>query len=893
MIAILRYALLIPVFILLASCGGGGGGGGDAPAQPAATNSATNTSSNTDTSEDEESPAFSVIASFMKGPVEGGTCKLFTVLDDGSIGSFITEAITRGNGRATLVNEIAYTGDTYVECIDGTYTDEASGESLTAPLMRTVMSLDGKDAEITLTPLTEIAYQLAFETGDVRTVLSEYNQLVADAFGFDGDIARTVPIDLRNEEAADDPGSRYAVLLALLSQFDADSNRSMSAIIDDLSDELIESAEFSESSLARLQNASEDVQESFVGNNVPVKVLQEASVAIGIEGPDGIPPDGYYFSVITPFVSNENPELRLRIAGAEVGATVNIALQVDLEVVSDSLPAEEENFGIIFPDISNLPDGVIEVRLWLEDEVGNAGEVLIDGLGKGDAAVELTGNLSYERVPFRATPERGLDFRNTMKMPARNIVVEARNQDGKLLGRTASDLEGNYEIHVAPDSQVTVHMQSQTVSTAKNSWNVQVVDNTDNQSIYELASELVNVGVDGTTIDLYAVAGREGSRYTDARTSGPFAILDTILLAKHTFIAVDPEIRYPNLVVNWSDRNSTVDGDDELGEIESAKFLSSEGIYLRGKEDDDTDEFDQSLVLHEWGHYFFDKLSRSDTFGGAHSLSDRLDPRTAYEEGFATVLAAIILDDPIYSDSYDENEATAYIINTEENIFDVSGWYSEASMISLLYDIYDDNDGGEDPVAVGLDVIYETLTGPGYTENIYLATVFSFVNQLSQNIDDPEVNRQIRELMALQGITGEGDQGLGETDDGGIDGALPLYREIEVDGDPVKFCLSDDEGEVNKLDSRYLVQVPILAEGSYVLTMSRASGDSDTDPDFRILDRGEFITGGFDTESNVEELVTVLVERIYIVDLYDQRNADDDDEVSGDACFEFRVARDS
>jgi len=96
---------------------------------------------------------------------------------------------------------------------------------------------------------------------------------------------------------------------------------------------------------------------------------------------------------------------------------------------------------------------------------------------------------------------------------------------------------------------------------------------------------------------------------------------------------VDPTIEFPALELRWSVENKTQLGNRALGQIgTSAYFPEEDGgvIYLLGEEGRDTDEYDQHVILHEWGHYFEHQLSRSDSIGGLHSLNDRLDARVRY-----------------------------------------------------------------------------------------------------------------------------------------------------------------------------------------------------------------------------------------------------------------------
>jgi hypothetical protein len=57
----------------------------------------------------------------------------------------------------------------------------------------------------------------------------------------------------------------------------------------------------------------------------------------------------------------------------------------------------------------------------------------------------------------------------------------------------------------------------------------------------------------------------------------------------------------------------------------------------------DTDHFDDSVVLHEYGHFLEDKYAKSDSPGGSHNGNSIIDPRLAWSEGFANFLQAAVL----------------------------------------------------------------------------------------------------------------------------------------------------------------------------------------------------------------------------------------------------------
>ena len=80
-----------------------------------------------------------------------------------------------------------------------------------------------------------------------------------------------------------------------------------------------------------------------------------------------------------------------------------------------------------------------------------------------------------------------------------------------------------------------------------------------------------------------------------------------------------------------------------------------DGIYILGDFTalgGDTDEFDQSVIAHEFGHYVEDRFGRSDSIGGDHGGSATLlDLRVAFGEGWGNAFSGMVLGDPIYRDS--------------------------------------------------------------------------------------------------------------------------------------------------------------------------------------------------------------------------------------------------
>lgn len=66
----------------------------------------------------------------------------------------------------------------------------------------------------------------------------------------------------------------------------------------------------------------------------------------------------------------------------------------------------------------------------------------------------------------------------------------------------------------------------------------------------------------------------------------------------------------------------------------------------------DPDEWDDDIILHEFGHAAADTISRDDSLGGAHSFEQQLDLRLSWSEGLANWISWSIRDDDIYLDAF-------------------------------------------------------------------------------------------------------------------------------------------------------------------------------------------------------------------------------------------------
>jgi PKD repeat protein len=390
----------------------------------------------------------------------------------------------------------------------------------------------------------------------------------------------------------------------------------------------------------------------------------------------------------------------------------------------------------------------------------------------------LRGTLVYDKVPVSPS---GLDFANTVTRPIRGAVVELVSGT-TVIGATVSGEDGSYAFSWTGPRMVRVRVKALTAVPV-----IRVEDNTAGDALYSMIS--AEVDNDSTaTLSLRASSGWGGTSYTGPRVTAPFAILDAAYASARFFLA-ERAVPFPDLRVNWSIDNRPEEGDKSTGQIGTSHWDFFE-LYLLGKEDADTDEFDDHIIAHEWGHYFESKLSRADSPGGSHAFGQLKDPRLSWGEGWATALGAMVFHpDDLYVDTLGLRQATAGIYySIEDNVAEdpTPGWFSEASVVHVFYDMWDPAGPGEpfDDVSVGAGAIYDDLVGFQKDTDAF-TTLFSFVKGLL--VADPSLEASMNALLAHRGvaapITNEFAIG-GETNDGGVAGALPVYTILAIDDPP-------------------------------------------------------------------------------------------------------------
>jgi hypothetical protein len=440
--------------------------------------------------------------------------------------------------------------------------------------------------------------------------------------------------------------------------------------------------------------------------------------------------------------------------------------------------------------------------------------------------VEISGKITYDRVPVSTTYDgmAKLDYVHTKKVASKNIIVKAVDTNGKVLAQTTTDKKGRYSLYVPENMNVKIRAYARMYK--KDFWDVSVVDNTNLKALYVIEGEYHNSQNKHNVINLHASSGWTGDGYTNQRIAAPFAILDSINQAMNKVISADKHAKFPQLTVNWSVNNIASPGDLDSGQIITSNYDGNRQLWILGDENGDTDEYDDHIIIHEWGHYFEDQFSRADNIGGPHSPGESLDIRVAFGEGWGNAWSGIATDNPIYFDTSGYKQSTGWYMDLENGEQDNPGWYSEGSIQRILYDLYDSTNESFDKTSLGFKPIYKVLVGaerntPAFT------SIFSFIDALKR--ENKSQRSAIDATVAHENISKITDSyGSNRINYANSSVVVPIYKKLSLDN-TIRVCTRNTYGVYNKLGNRDFIRVKIDKDGRYQFDVNSENYNADPD----------------------------------------------------------------
>ncbi|MEW6683569.1 MAG: hypothetical protein AB1451_11705 [Nitrospirota bacterium] len=431
------------------------------------------------------------------------------------------------------------------------------------------------------------------------------------------------------------------------------------------------------------------------------------------------------------------------------------------------------------------------------------GAILLVGCGVGggtptdDLICRGSGVIVGGKVTFikRLYNERGLTGGRDVK-PVRHALVEmVLEVDGRVVGTSYTDENGNYCVQArgVPIEFPAVYPRVAT-RTNPSRFKIAVVDSINNPqaSLYSRPG----ASLDGTRPGTYnrdiavPVLADLGSGLVFP-LSGAFNILDVATEGAEAAIALAGRPPSAELLVGWTP--GTVFGSGTIGTY----FVGDDptqrlaGIELSGgaggadPDSGDHDEFDDDVILHEFGHFMAYSFSKPAEAGGTHYLNDNTqDIRLAWSEGWATFFSAAVRNRSVmvntrggdpghpehdFSYSFEIETPHSDILSAPQigTPLEDHGIYttSEVSVSSVLWDLYDSRNESGDRYAMGLqgvwDLFTRLVTAPSNVSLETLATLFE--NQVGPSgITNLAATAKLRRV---QFFPDEYETGYGDYDD--------------------------------------------------------------------------------------------------------------------------------
>jgi hypothetical protein len=434
---------------------------------------------------------------------------------------------------------------------------------------------------------------------------------------------------------------------------------------------------------------------------------------------------------------------------------------------------------------------------------------------------------------------------------------------------TSTDESGAYSVSVPAGVNVQVVVNAQLYRDPTGPlprYSIAVRDNTNSDAIYALG-QTCNSGASGnTTCNLSAASGWGGSSYTSTRAAGAFSVLDTAWASVQRVLQANPNASFPSLNMFWSVNNRPASGcgannaaDLAQGCIGTSFYGGPANgvhrLYILGAANTDTDEYDVHVVAHEWGHYFQGAFSRDDQPGASHTGNELQDFRLSFSEGWGNAWSGMVWNDPIYRDSYGASQSQGFAVNVSRRTGTgaagdtlPAGWFREDTVQYVLWKLYDTLGRN----AAGFTPIYSVLTGSAFTQGVPLTGIHAFAETL--RTINPTAGASLSPILSDQGISNTSDGfGGGETNNAGQSGVLPIYTPYTTLGSSTQVCVSNVNGNTNKLRNFVYVRVTVPTTRSYTISAVDTAASPASDPDFDVY-QGGLITSGQGSSVGTETL---------------------------------------
>ncbi|MEK7280299.1 MAG: hypothetical protein AAB090_06600 [Nitrospirota bacterium] len=331
-----------------------------------------------------------------------------------------------------------------------------------------------------------------------------------------------------------------------------------------------------------------------------------------------------------------------------------------------------------------------------QDPCVNTGTPAVLGTGN---SISLSGSIRYEDKAYDNSGFTGA----TIFRPVRFATVEVvRCSDSQVLSGAATDATGGYSLVFTNTGTASVYLR-----VIADTGNAEIKNSTTDNAIYSVKSGRIDDSKGSShtaNIDITVSSG----------AGGAFNILDVLtdgILYLKGLVVTNP----PLLTAFW--QTNSCDG---------TYFDSSDNsIHLLGGGScppdsfGDTDEYDDDIILHEFGHFVASSFSRDDSPGGSHTLGDNTeDIRLAWSEGWAHFLSSAIRGVSSQTDTVLSTASSFEIEGPSPLASSTIYTTSEVSVATVLWDIFDSANEAFDGLSLNINPIWDVM-------NVYLPSAAS------------------------------------------------------------------------------------------------------------------------------------------------------------------------
>ncbi len=329
---------------------------------------------------------------------------------------------------------------------------------------------------------------------------------------------------------------------------------------------------------------------------------------------------------------------------------------------------------------------------------------------------------------------------NPSTLPIRYAEIQILDANGNIIQCGETGTAGQISVDI-PQSAGTYTLK--VLSRAQNSNHViaSILNNPTAMTPYSISTSFTIGSGQATQAVTLASA-----TYADSLEGGAFNILDQIVNANEyllnnstcSFCSTFPgSVGIQKVRVFWKPGlspgayyQSPTSATSFFISTDQASLGMAAGIYLLGGINDDicvdTDHFDNSVIVHEYGHFLENKYAYTDSPGGSHSGNSVIDPRLAWSEGWANFVQSAVRNNDHYYDTEGNADCatgTGLNINLDLETPQVGqdkmsvatylgeGIFREVSVSRVLWDAMGSSTGGDGYGAgLGFPYIWKTFS---------------------------------------------------------------------------------------------------------------------------------------------------------------------------------------